>query len=166
EKLGKGAQVITNIVEGERMESDMFFFDVDDTASKAYFTTEEQSPTQTLVKWGISWTTPYPWNIMNAFYNMDDDFQQGLKKLKEIVEQQESPKPETTFALSYYQETMANLQKQVAGLSAEQLHFKPSENAWSVNQCLEHIIITEKMIFDMVQETMKKPTNPERRKDL
>ena len=101
-----------------------------------------------------------------CFYNMDDDFQQGLKKLKEIVEQQESPKPETTFALSYYQETMANLQKQVTDLSPEQLHFKPSENAWSVNQCLEHIIITEKMIFDMVQETMKKPTNPERRKDL
>lgn len=166
EKLGKGAQVITHIVEGERMESDMFFFDVDDSASKAYFTTEEQSPNQTIVKWGISWRTPYPWNIMNAFYNMDDDFQQGLKKLKEIVEQQKSPKPETTFALSYYQETMANLQKQMAGLSPDQLHFKPAENAWSVSQCLEHMVVTEKMIFDMVQETMKKPANPERRKDL
>src|SRR5690606_26147367 len=28
------------------------------------------------------------------------------------------------------------------------------------------MVVTEKMIFDMVQETMKKPTNPERRKDL
>src|SRR5690606_14700649 len=29
-KLGKGAQVITNIVEGERMESEMFFLDFND----------------------------------------------------------------------------------------------------------------------------------------
>lgn len=86
EKLGKGAQVITNIVDGERMESDMFFYDFDDTPSKTYFTVESQSPDQTLVKWGISWTTPYPWNLMSLFYNMDKDFNKGLENLKEILE--------------------------------------------------------------------------------
>lgn len=53
EKLGKGAQVITQIIDGESMESDMFFYDFDDTPSKAYFRLEEQSPDQTLVKWGF-----------------------------------------------------------------------------------------------------------------
>ncbi|TDS58104.1 hypothetical protein C8P70_11316 [Myroides indicus] len=85
-KLGKGAQVITKIVEGVRMESDMFFYDFDDTPSKAHFTVEEQSPDKTLVKWGVSWTTPYPWNLMSLFYNMDKDFEKGLEKLKEILE--------------------------------------------------------------------------------
>ncbi len=91
EKLGKGAQVITNIIEGERMESDMFFYDFDETPSKVHFTVEEQTPDQTLVKWGISWDTPYPWNIMSLFFNMDKDFNEGLEKLKEIVEAQERP---------------------------------------------------------------------------
>ena len=166
EKMGKGAQVITKIEEGERVETDMYFYDVDESPSKAYFTTEEQSPGQTLVKWGISWETPYPWNLMNWFVNMDDDFNTGLKNLKKLVEEQKSPSPETTFALSYYQETFGNLEKQVKGLTQEQMHFKPSENDWSVSQCLEHIIITEKMIFDMIQETMEQPANPERKKDI
>src|SRR5690606_12477189 len=69
EKLGKGAQVITNIVENERMESDMFFLDFDDKPSKAYISVEEQAPGQTLVKWGISGETPYPWNVMSLFIN-------------------------------------------------------------------------------------------------
>lgn len=73
------------------MESDMFFYDFDDTPSKAHFAVEEQTPEQTLVKWGISWDTPYPWNIMSLFFNMDKDFNEGLEKLKEIVEAQESP---------------------------------------------------------------------------
>lgn len=86
EKLGKGAQVITKIVEGERMESDMFFYDFNDTPSKTHFIVEGQSPNETLVKWGISGTTPYPWNLMSLFYNMDKDFEKGLEKLKEIME--------------------------------------------------------------------------------
>src|SRR5690554_3538157 len=109
EKMGKGAQVITKIEEGERMESDMFFYDFDDTPSKAYFVIEEQAPDQTLVKWGISWTTPYPWNLMGLFYNMDKDFNKGLEKLKEIVENQESPIDDKTVTVNYYNETFSNL---------------------------------------------------------
>ncbi len=164
-ELGKGAQVITNIVEGERMESDMFFYDFDDTPSKAHFTVEENSPTETLVKWGISWTTPYPWNIMSLFFNMDKDFNIGLEKLKEIVESQESPN-EKSFIFNYYDEHFHHLRNQVSGLNKEQMHFKPSEDSWSISQCLEHIILTENMIFSMIQETMEKPANPERREEI
>lgn len=166
EKLGKGAQVITAIVEGERMESDMFFYDFDDTPSKAYFTVEEQAENQTLIKWGISWDTPYPWNIMSVFYNMDKDFNTGLAKLKEIIESQESSIDAQTFVFDYYMETLQKLQRQVLELNKEQMHFKVSEQSWSISQCLEHIILTENMIFGMIREYMEKPENPERRKEI
>ena len=165
EKLGKGAQVITNIVEGERIESDMYFYDFDDTPSQAYFVLEEQSPNQTLVKWGISGETPYPWNLMSLLHNMDNDFSEGLAKLKEILESQESPS-ESTFAINYYEETLENLENAVSGLSKEQIHFKPTAESWSISQCLEHIILTENMIFGMIKENMAKPENPERREEI
>lgn len=86
EKMGKGAQVITNIIENERMESDMFFYDFDETANKSYISVEEKSSNETLVKWGIAGKSPYPWNLMNLFMNMDKDFDKGLENLKEILE--------------------------------------------------------------------------------
>jgi uncharacterized damage-inducible protein DinB len=165
EKLGKGAQVITNIVEGERMESDMFFLEFDDKPNKAYIAVEEQAPGQTLVKWGISGETPYPWNLMSLLHNMDNDFNKGLEKLKEILESQETPS-ETTFAINYYGETFKKLENAVSGLSKEQMHFKASEESWSISQCLEHIILTENMIFGMIKENMAKPENPERREEI
>lgn len=91
ETLGKGAQVITRIVENERMESDLFFYDFGDEPNKSYITVGEKSPNETLVKWGISGKSPYPFNLMNLFMNMDKDFDKGLRNLKEIVEKQPSP---------------------------------------------------------------------------
>lgn len=91
EKLGKGAQVITNIVENERMESDLFFYDFNDDANKSHITVEEKSPIETLVTWGIEGKSPYPWNLMNLFMNMDKDFEKGLEKLKTILEKQSTP---------------------------------------------------------------------------
>lgn len=166
EKLGKGAQVITNIIEGERMESDMFFFDFNDDANKSYISVEEKSPTETLVKWGIAGKSPYPWNLMSLFFDMNKDFEQGLKNLKEILEAQESPADDRAFVFNYYSETLHNLEKNISGLSKEQMHFKPSEESWSISQCVEHIIITENMIFGMIKEAMENPENPERREEI
>lgn len=165
EKLGKGAQLITNIVPNERMESDMFFLEFDDKPNKAYISVEEQAPGKTLVKWGISGETPYPWNLMSLLHNMDNDFNEGLANLKEILESQESPS-EVTFAMNYYGDTFKNLENAVSGLSKEQMHFKPTSESWSISQCLEHIILTENMIFGMIKENMAKPENPERREEI
>lgn len=163
EKLGKGAQVITNIVEGERMESDMFFFNFNDDAHHAYIITEEQSENQTLVKWGIKGESPYPFNFLSLFSNMDADFKIGLENLKEIIESQETYSQEINFALKYYEETFQNLASSIKGLSAAQLHYRASDDTWSVSQCAEHIVLTEKMIFDMVKGFMEKPVNPEQK---
>ena len=70
------------------------------------------------------------------------------------------------FLLNYYQETLDNLEKSISGLSDAQMHFTPSEDAWSVSQCVEHIILTENMIFGMIQGYMEQAANPEKRSEI
>jgi len=100
-KMGKGKQVLTNIVEGERIDFDLFFMESSD-AAKGYFTVAEKSPSETLVKWGISGRTPYPWNLMSLFFDMGKDFEQGLKNLKEILESMPSPVKTATMKKLQY----------------------------------------------------------------
>lgn len=84
EKVGKGSQTITKIVEGERMESELDFgFG---QPAKGHFILKEISPDQTSVNWGISGKSPYPWNFFGLFMNMNKDFEEGLKNLKEVME--------------------------------------------------------------------------------
>jgi len=84
--------------------------------------------------------------------------------------QTETPTPaiqhDKKFLLDYYKETFDKLEKDVSGLSNEQLHYKPAPDKWSVSQCLEHIILTEKMLTGYVKQTMGQPANPERRSEL
>lgn len=70
------------------------------------------------------------------------------------------------YLLNYFRETEQNLQNSVVGLTEAQMTFKPSEEAWSISQCLEHIIRTEDMLFGMAKETMGKPANPNRKNEV
>ncbi len=83
EKVGKGSQTITKIVDGETIETSLDFGMGE--PAKGYFILKEISPTQTSVTWGISGKSPYPWNLMNVFMNMNKDFDQGLKNLKNTL---------------------------------------------------------------------------------
>ncbi len=83
--VGKGKQVITNLEEGQKMESDLFFADSENPA-KSVISTTAQGDNQTLVKWSVVGESPYPWNIMNLFFNMDGDFEKGLQNLKNELE--------------------------------------------------------------------------------
>lgn len=80
----------------------------------------------------------------------------GAQEVKEPVKNKE-------FLLQYYQTTLDNLREQTAGLSEKQLHFKPEEDTWSVSQCLEHIVLTEEALSEMVGAVMTQPANPEDR---
>lgn len=84
EKLGKGSQTITNIIDSERIESDLDFGFGD--VAHAHFAVKEANPDQTTVTWGISGKTPYPFNIMGLFFDMGKDFEEGLQNLKNILE--------------------------------------------------------------------------------
>lgn len=70
------------------------------------------------------------------------------------------------FLLDYYHKTATALEKSVEGLTTAQLQFQPSASAWSISQCLAHIILTEKMLFDLAKETLEKPATPERKGEV
>lgn len=163
EKVGKGSQTITEIIEGERVET-LLDFGFGKPAT-SYFLTENIGNDQTKVTWGMAGTTPYPLNIMSLFYDLGDDFEEGLQNLKNILEN-ENNQDERSILLNNYQQTLTNLRKQVANLSPNQLHFKPSPDAWSISQCLEHIILTEEMLFGMIKQNIAKPANPERKDEI
>jgi len=70
------------------------------------------------------------------------------------------------FLLGYYQQTLDSLQKAVTGLSAAQLKFQPAPDKWSISQCLEHIVVTEKALLGYAQQTMGQAPNPERKSEV
>lgn len=70
------------------------------------------------------------------------------------------------FLLDYYQQTFDQLKKAMDGLSEAQLQFKPAPDRWSISQCLDHIILTEKALFGFAQQTMAQAPNPERRSEV
>lgn len=89
-EVGKGSQTIKKITDGQRIDLDLHFIEPFDSHSPAWMTTEDVSPTQTKVKWGMSGKMVYPFNIMRLFMNMDEmignDLQTGLNNLKAIME--------------------------------------------------------------------------------
>jgi hypothetical protein len=63
------------------------------------------------------------------------------------------------FMLDYYTNTENQLQQSISGLSEAQMNFKATPESWSINQCLEHIIKTEQMIFGMIKAGLQLPSN-------
>ena len=70
------------------------------------------------------------------------------------------------FLLNYFNETGIDIRENIRGLSAAQMQYKPSGDTWSISECIEHMILTERMLFKMSKELMEKPANPERRAEV
>jgi hypothetical protein len=70
------------------------------------------------------------------------------------------------FALDYLKETKERLIKNVTGLSDAQLNWKPADSVWSVANCIEHIAITEKGLFDYATGPMNQPADPSKRSEV
>ena len=78
----------------------------------------------------------------------------------------ELTKKERDDAVSYCKETQAGLAKEIAGLSENQLKWKPNDSTWSAADCVEHLALSEKNLFDMLQGTLKADANPAKRSEL
>ncbi len=93
ENVGKGEQEIKKIIEGEKIESELRFFEPFEATDQAYMTTEAISENKTKVKWGFYGEMPYPMNIMMLFMNMEEmvggDLQTGLNNLKKVLESED-----------------------------------------------------------------------------
>lgn len=85
EKVGNGKQVITNVVEGRRVEMDLYFNGKGD-ANKSFIAVDSVAQNQSKVTWEIDGKIPFPFNIFTLFYDMKKDFDQGLINMKNILE--------------------------------------------------------------------------------
>jgi PHP family Zn ribbon phosphoesterase len=75
-------------------------------------------------------------------------------------------KQERKTAIGLMKDTKADVLKSVKGLSAAQLNFKASPDKWSVKECMYHIAISEKNLWDLMEVTMKAQANPEKRSEI
>lgn len=89
-EVGTGEQEIISIDENKHMETQLRFFKPWKSVSVGFFTVDEVAPNQTKVVWGFKGVNPVPFNIMMLFFNFEKavgkDFEDGLSKLKEILE--------------------------------------------------------------------------------
>ncbi|MDX1943620.1 MAG: SRPBCC family protein [Saprospiraceae bacterium] len=84
---GNGEQEITVIVPNERIETKLRFGGMGE--SNAILTTSDTDG-GTKVTWNMNGRSPFPWNVVGMFMNMDkmlgNDFEIGLNKLKNMIE--------------------------------------------------------------------------------
>lgn len=78
----------------------------------------------------------------------------------------ELSKTERDFAITELRTSKDKLLNTLKGLNYEQLHFKINEVSWSIAECTEHITIFVDKVFEIVDESLELPANPERRKDV
>jgi hypothetical protein len=94
-EVGKGEQEIKGITEGEKIDFELRFKEPMENTAASYMSTETEGENATKVTWGISGKSPYPFNIMHLFMDMDkmlgSDLQAGLDKMKANVEAMPSP---------------------------------------------------------------------------
>ena len=61
---------------------------------------------------------------------------------------------EPKMVAEHLEATMANLMKNVDGLSEEQLNFKSDAEIWSVAECVKHLAISEGILSGVVQMSL------------
>jgi hypothetical protein len=90
DEVGKGEQEITQIIDGVGFDSELRFKEPMELTAQATVRTKTISPTQSAVTWTMSGETPYPFNLLSLFIDMDEelgpDLEKGLKNLKKILE--------------------------------------------------------------------------------
>lgn len=89
EKVGKGDQTIFNVVSNSIIETDLKFYIPYESEAKGFIKLEAEG-NGTKVTWGFKSEMPYPFNLMKLFMNLDEmmeeDWNLGLNKLKELSE--------------------------------------------------------------------------------
>lgn len=66
---------------------------------------------------------------------------------------------EREMAVTELTKTQNRLTNAIDGLSEKQLNFKPSQESWSVAECVEHLAISESMLDGMLQGALKIPAD-------
>ena len=67
---------------------------------------------------------------------------------------------ERTFLIEQMEMSKKAFLASIAGISEAQWTFKPAPNVWSVQECAEHIVLSETFIFDSALQVLKTPAVP------
>jgi hypothetical protein len=73
---------------------------------------------------------------------------------------------ERKFAATHLKETKVDVLKSIKGLSQAQLDFRTNPDRRSIRECVYHIVVSERTLWQLLQKTMKQPANPEKRTDI
>lgn len=90
-KVGEGEQEIKEIIPNALIKTELRFKKPMETINEASLTIVDEGD-GSIVTWEMKGKTPFPWNAMGAFMNMDEmvgkDFDKGLAELKQMAEKQ------------------------------------------------------------------------------
>ena len=75
-------------------------------------------------------------------------------------------KKERKFVSDQMKDTRNAVIKSVAELSESQLNFKPAADRWSVKECIYHLALSEKNLWQMLESALKSPANLEKRAEI
>lgn len=68
--------------------------------------------------------------------------------------------------ISYRKSAETTLLTSVKGLDEAQLNWKANDSSWSIANCIEHITLTEKSIFDWAMGTLKEAADPAKKTEV
>lgn len=86
-------------------------------------------------------------------------FSAALLLLAFLPVQVELTKEEREKAVQELAGTRDYFNQAIASLSEEQLNFKAGPDKWSVRQCMEHIALSERMLFGWVSSILAQPAD-------
>ena len=70
------------------------------------------------------------------------------------------------YAYDYLKQSQKRIMKSVKGLNETQLNFKASPGSWSIAECIEHLAISESLIFSFVENSLKTEADPSKRNEV
>lgn len=75
-------------------------------------------------------------------------------------------KEEKSTAINHLKQTQSELMVAIKDLSEDQLNYKPNEESWSIAETMEHIAISEKNIFGIVEMTLTTEPDASKRSEV
>ena len=75
-------------------------------------------------------------------------------------------KEERENAVKSLKETKSNLLQSLKNLSDAQVNFKAAPERWSIKECVEHITLAEKGLWQMEEASLKAAATPDKRSEV
>jgi hypothetical protein len=73
---------------------------------------------------------------------------------------------ERRFLVKHLKDTRTTFLESIKGLNEAQLNFKPAPDKWSIQECVVHLALSEKGLWNWAEGVLKSPANPEKRKEI